>query len=163
MVGEFNAMTESVPLVFTNGSITVIRTNGFSGAVTVNFATSDGGTAVAGVDYIAQNGTLTFADGERLKTFTVPIATTGLSGQNVYYRMVVPRLGDVGLVVAGVQNEYGVTTPQGWAFQPDTTTPTAYPRYVENPFTLVATEPLSTFSTVENSCMLSMKSCSDVS
>jgi len=39
-------------------------------------------------------------------------------------------------------------TPQpGWAFQPDPRTTAAYPRYVENPFTLVASEPLSTFST----------------
>lgn len=34
-----------------------------------------------------------------------------------------------------------------WAFQPDTRTTAAYPRYLENPFTLVASEPLSTFST----------------
>ncbi|MFM8470411.1 MAG: vWA domain-containing protein [Limisphaerales bacterium] len=34
-----------------------------------------------------------------------------------------------------------------WYFRSDTTTAAAYPRYVENPFTLVASEPLSTFST----------------
>jgi Ca-activated chloride channel family protein len=34
-----------------------------------------------------------------------------------------------------------------WHVQPDATTTAAYPRYVENPFTLVASEPLSTFST----------------
>ena len=34
-----------------------------------------------------------------------------------------------------------------WAYQPDTRSTAAYPRYVENPFTLVASEPLSTFST----------------
>ncbi|MEQ2007393.1 MAG: VWA domain-containing protein [Limisphaerales bacterium] len=38
-------------------------------------------------------------------------------------------------------------THQGWGFRPDTTSTAAYPRYVENPFTLVASEPLSTFST----------------
>jgi Ca-activated chloride channel family protein len=130
----------------TNAIVTLRRTNGSSGVVTVNFATGNG-TAVAGVDYIAQNGTLTFADGGRHTTFSVPIATTTPPGQNVAYRMVVPRTADLGYVITGVQNEYGVTTHQGWGFRPDTTTTAAYPRYVENPFTLVASEPLSTFST----------------
>jgi dienelactone hydrolase len=40
---------------------------------TVSFATSDG-TAKAGQDYTATNGTLSFAQGEMIKTFTVAIA-----------------------------------------------------------------------------------------
>ena len=45
-----------------------------SGTVTVNYATQDG-TAVAGTDYTATSGTLTFAPGEReKKTALVPIA-----------------------------------------------------------------------------------------
>ncbi|HEX5036050.1 MAG TPA: Calx-beta domain-containing protein [bacterium] len=53
-------------------TITVNRTGGVNGAVTVGFATSDG-TAVAGADYTANSGTLTFAEGETSKTFTVAI------------------------------------------------------------------------------------------
>jgi hypothetical protein len=41
-------------------------------AVTVNYATRDG-SAVAGSDYVAKSGTLTFAAGETRKTFTVSI------------------------------------------------------------------------------------------
>src|SRR5262249_30870757 len=52
--------------------VTVHRTGSTSGAVSVNFATSDG-TAHAGVDYTAASGTLNFADGEASKTFTVAI------------------------------------------------------------------------------------------
>ncbi|MFQ5400301.1 MAG: Calx-beta domain-containing protein, partial [Anaerolineae bacterium] len=52
--------------------ITVTRTGGSSGAVTVDYVTSDG-TAVAGSDYTAVSGTLTFGDGETSKTFTVTI------------------------------------------------------------------------------------------
>jgi uncharacterized delta-60 repeat protein len=54
--------------------IKVIRTNGSSGAVSVNFATVEGvGNATAGVDYRNTNGILTFADGEASKTFNVPL------------------------------------------------------------------------------------------
>src|SRR5262249_30541930 len=47
-------------------------TGGTSGAVSVHYATSDG-TATAGSDYTAASGTLTFADGEASKTFTVTV------------------------------------------------------------------------------------------
>lgn len=63
------------------GTITlqVVRTNGSSGIVTVSFSTVNIGDAVggitagAGVDYLITNGSLTFADGETVKTITVPI------------------------------------------------------------------------------------------
>ena len=47
-----------------------------SGTVTVDYATADG-TAVAGEDYTATSGTLTFAAGEREKTVAVPILDDG--------------------------------------------------------------------------------------
>ena len=43
-----------------------------SGTVTVDYATSDG-TATAGSDYTATNGTLSFAAGETEKTVSVPV------------------------------------------------------------------------------------------
>src|SRR5436305_2164410 len=53
--------------------ITVERSGGEDGAVTVHYATSDG-TAKAGQDYTAVSGTLSWAAGdESRKTFTVPI------------------------------------------------------------------------------------------
>src|SRR5262249_32299512 len=52
--------------------ITVSRTNGSSGSVSVNYATSNG-TATAGSDYTATSGTLTSPDGETSKTFSVPL------------------------------------------------------------------------------------------
>jgi uncharacterized delta-60 repeat protein/uncharacterized repeat protein (TIGR01451 family) len=53
--------------------ITLIRTNGYSGVVSVNYAVGIGGTATAGQDYIATNGVVTFAENETTKTFTVRI------------------------------------------------------------------------------------------
>jgi parallel beta-helix repeat protein len=52
--------------------ITVNRVGGSTGTISVNYATSNG-TAAAGQDYTAANGTLTFANGETTKTFSVPI------------------------------------------------------------------------------------------
>jgi hypothetical protein len=46
-------------------------------AFTVNFATVDS-YAIAGEDYVATSGTLTFAPGETTKTFTVQILADGL-------------------------------------------------------------------------------------
>ncbi len=55
-------------------TITVERVNGSSGQVGVQYKTlSLGSTAEAGKDYQETQGTLTFQDGETLKSFTVPI------------------------------------------------------------------------------------------
>ena len=56
----------------TNAYLNVVRTNGVTGVVTADYFTRDG-TAVAGVNYAATNGTLVFADGETSKTIVVPI------------------------------------------------------------------------------------------
>ena len=51
-------------------SIKVSRTGDASGTASVDFATSDG-TAIAGTDYTAASGTLTFAPGELSKNITI--------------------------------------------------------------------------------------------
>jgi len=54
-------------------TITVTRTGGSSGAVSVNYATSNG-SATAGSDYTARSGMLSWSAGETAaKTFTVPV------------------------------------------------------------------------------------------
>ena len=53
-------------------TITITRTNGSTGVVNINYATS-GGTAVSGVDYTNVAGTLTFNDGDTSKSFNIPI------------------------------------------------------------------------------------------
>jgi uncharacterized delta-60 repeat protein/uncharacterized repeat protein (TIGR01451 family) len=56
----------------TNAYLNVLRTNGVTGTVTVDYFTRDD-TARAGLNYVATNGTLIFADGETSKTIVVPI------------------------------------------------------------------------------------------
>lgn len=52
--------------------ITVTRNGVTSSPASINFATSNG-TAVAGSDYTARAGTLTFNAGETTKTFSIPV------------------------------------------------------------------------------------------
>src|SRR5436309_3046821 len=58
--------------------ITVERSGGEDGAVTVHYATSDG-TATAGQDYTAVSGTLSWADGdEGRKAILIPIVNDSI-------------------------------------------------------------------------------------
>ena len=61
-------------------TITVLRTNGSYGSVSVDFKTQNGytndpniQTAIAGMDYTAVNSNLNFADEELRASFQVPI------------------------------------------------------------------------------------------
>jgi uncharacterized protein (DUF1800 family) len=57
-------------------TITVTRTNGSSGAVGVSYSTASG-SAVAGTDFTAASGTLSWADGDSTaRTITVTLAST---------------------------------------------------------------------------------------
>jgi len=53
-------------------TISVIRGAGVASDVSVQYATTAGGTAVAGVDFAPVSGTLTFAAGQTSRSFTVP-------------------------------------------------------------------------------------------
>jgi len=70
---QFNAASYNVNENQGTATITVARTGGSAGSVTVNYATSNG-TATAGSDYTATSGTLTFAPGMVTQTITVPVS-----------------------------------------------------------------------------------------
>jgi large repetitive protein len=65
-------------------TFTVRLSAAYDQAVTVNFATQDG-TALAGVNYYATSGTLTFAPGETTKTITVAILPNYSPTQETYF------------------------------------------------------------------------------
>jgi hypothetical protein len=70
---QLSSLTYSINENSANATITITRTGGSTGAVTVDFATSNG-TATAGQDYTGASGTLSWADGDgSAKNFTVPI------------------------------------------------------------------------------------------
>ncbi len=80
----FNAIGYSVREDAGSAIITVIRRNGKDGEVSVDYATTSycchpwlNWTPVDGLDYIGTSGTLVFAAGETIKSFTIPILDDG--------------------------------------------------------------------------------------
>lgn len=69
----FSAATASAGENAGSVTVTVTRQNGSAGAQTVSYATANG-TALAGVNYTAKSGTLTWTDGDAAsKSFTVSL------------------------------------------------------------------------------------------
>ena len=78
---QFSAAAYSVKENAGTATITVTRSGGSASAVTVSYATGDG-SAIAGTDYTATSGTLTFDAGVMSRTFTVPIADNPIADGN---------------------------------------------------------------------------------
>lgn len=74
--GQVNfALSSQGPIVGETGgtiTLTVTRGPGTTGDVTVDYATADG-SATAGTDYVADSGTLAFADGQTSQTIVITI------------------------------------------------------------------------------------------
>ena len=93
--------------------ITVNRMGGSRGALSVNYATANG-TATAPADYTPVSGTLTFAEGETTKTFTIPIANDGLTEAEETVRLTLtggPDLESVGGQSGAVLSIFDSNTP----------------------------------------------------
>jgi Calx-beta domain len=81
---EFSATGYAVAQSAGSIMVTVNRVAGSSGAASVSYATSDG-TAVAGTNYTAASGILTWNDGDgSAKGFTVAISATPFSGTKTF-------------------------------------------------------------------------------
>lgn len=75
---QFSAPTYSFGEAGLVATITVTRTGGSAGTVTVEYATSPG-SATAPADYTHVTNTLTFISGDTSETFDVPIVNDGMS------------------------------------------------------------------------------------
>jgi Calx-beta domain len=74
---DFKSLRYDVDETDGQATVTVERLGGVGGAVSVDYATSDG-SATAGSDYAATSGTLHWAAGDSAdKTFTVPVSWDG--------------------------------------------------------------------------------------
>lgn len=102
--------------------ITATRTGGSTGAVSVNYATSNG-TATAGSDYTSASGTLSWANGDSAnKTFTVSITNDSLfeSAETINLTLSNPTggvaLGDSSAILTIVDNDNAaaVTALNSW-------------------------------------------------
>ena len=74
-------------------TVTVTRSGGsLGGPVTVDYATADG-SATAGSDYTATNGTLTFGPGESSKSFTVPVTSDSVHEDGESFQVTLSNAG----------------------------------------------------------------------
>lgn len=113
-----------------SATITVARTNVFSGTVTVDYFTTNG-TATAGSDYQSASGTLTFTNGVTNQTFTVAIIDDTLEEGNetVLLRLVNPT-GNAALVnpnaatLTIVDNDGSLVIPAGSHLLSESISPT---------------------------------------
>ena len=82
-VGSLHFSISSIAAIEDVGtlSVTVLRTGGTAGSLTVDYATANG-TAVAGQDYTSSSGTLTFGAGETSKTIQIPILDDATTEQD---------------------------------------------------------------------------------
>jgi uncharacterized delta-60 repeat protein len=89
----------------TNGfaTITVIRAGTTLGTATLNIATSNG-TAVAGVNYVATNGTVSFAQGQTAASFPVKILNDGVTNTIPFYFNIVLSNPSTGAVLGSPTN-----------------------------------------------------------
>ena len=87
-------------------TITATRTNDAAGAVTVDYATSDG-TAISGTNYQSASGTLTFNPGVMSQTITVTILDDNLYDPNTQFSLALSN--PTGDATIGTQDTATVT------------------------------------------------------
>ncbi len=101
----------------TNAVVSLVRTNGRTGTVSVGFYTSDGtATSISSLDYTAQSGTVTFNDGETNKTLLVPITDDSVVEGAEFFTVTLTNatggatiLGPTNTVVTILDNDMGLT------------------------------------------------------
>lgn len=78
---QFSAVSYSVLESIGNATVTVLRSGGSTGVVSIRFSTLNG-SATAGVDYVSNSTLLTFGQGVNTQTVTIPIFNDALVEPN---------------------------------------------------------------------------------
>ena len=114
---QFSTPTLSVNEGAGSATLSVTRTGGSTGAVSVNYATS-AGTATSGADFTAANGTLNWATGDAAaKTITVPIIDDALVEGNETFTVTLgsvtggASLGTATMTVTIIDNDIAAPPP----------------------------------------------------
>ena len=107
----------------TDVSFTVTRSQPSEGPISVNFRTADG-TATAGQDYVAVEGTLNFADGQNSQSFSVPIISSADVGDEQFT-----------VEIFGAEQGVAIASSQSVVTIEDTTVPSVF-SFVSNTFTV---------------------------
>lgn len=119
--GSVSFMQPAYTVSETGGSlvVSVARSGGAAGTVSVSYATANG-TAIAGQDYTTSNGTLSWADGETgAKTISIPLANDALVESNETFTISLSNptdglaLGSASTATVTVTSEDQPTLPPG--------------------------------------------------
>jgi hypothetical protein len=78
-------------------TFTITRTGSLSGALTVNWTTADD-SAIAGTDYTAASGTVTFADGQATQTVQVTTLDSNIPKANVDFKLIATPAGGTSIM-----------------------------------------------------------------
>jgi uncharacterized delta-60 repeat protein len=129
-IARFNSTPEyavaSTPITVSNTdasvSVQITRSGATSTSVSVNYATTDG-TAVAGTDYTATSGTLTWSPGDAdAKTISIPIANNGVSSGSRTFTVALSSPTDGSIDNASTQVTIADNAPPPATTPPPTTT-----------------------------------------
>ncbi len=86
-------------------TFTITRTGSLSGSLAVNWTTADD-TAVAGTDYVAASGTVTFADGQATQTVQVTTLDNNNLNPNLDFKLIATPVGGTSIMgVATIVND----------------------------------------------------------
>jgi uncharacterized repeat protein (TIGR01451 family)/uncharacterized delta-60 repeat protein len=78
----FESPTYTVSECGVTAAIPVVLTGVTNNPVSVSYSTTNGGSAIAGVNYLATNGTLTFSNGQTVQTLYVQVINNHVIGPN---------------------------------------------------------------------------------
>lgn len=103
-------------------TFTIARTGSLSGSLTVNWTTADD-TAIAGTDYVAASGTVTFADGQATQTVQVTTLDNNNLNPNLDFKLIATPVGGTSIMGVGtiINDDAAISVSNGSAVEGSST------------------------------------------